>query len=223
MRTPLISAALLAAMFAGGIAFADETIGTIKSVDEAAQTVTLENGTVYTFDKKANTFEMLGGYLPGDKVTIEWALDGAIHKASAMSPDFAAGVTGKIKAVDEVKSTVTLENGTAYTFQNQKGEKAKLGGYKAGDEVTIIVTKQGGKEIGRSIASHSSAVVSGKVKAINEAERTVTLENGKVYSFQGKKGAEVHLGGFKVGDMVKIDVIDIGNSHLATAISPANG
>lgn len=223
MRAHLLSTAVLAALFAGGMAFADETIGTIKSVDEAANTVTLQDGTVYTFENTSGRHEMLGGYLPGDKVAIDWAMRGEVHAATAMSPDFAAGVTGKIKAVDDAASMVTLESGSVYTFQNAKGEKAHLGGFKPGDEVTIVVAKEGGKEIGRSIASHTSADVSGKVKAIDEVERTVTLEDGTIYSFQGEKGKEVHLGGFKVGDMVKIEAVNVGSSHIATAISAANG
>ena len=70
LRTSLISSTILAAMFAGGVAFADETFGTIKSVDDAAKTVTLGDGIVYQLNDKSMSYEIAGGYpLPGYGLT----------------------------------------------------------------------------------------------------------------------------------------------------------
>lgn len=87
MRTLHLSAALLAAMFAGGLAYAEETIDKIKSVDADAGTVTLEDGSFYTFNESKDRFNLLSGYKPGDAVKIEWeGMDGDAHRATEMSP-----------------------------------------------------------------------------------------------------------------------------------------
>ena len=221
MRKSILSATVLAAILAGGFAVADETNGTIKSVDDAAKTITLDNGIVYHFNDMSTHHEKLGGYLPGDEVTIVW--DGEQHEASAISPDFSGGVTGKIKAVNEADNTVTLDDGMVYTFKNDKGDKVNMGGFKAGDLVTILSTKEGDMNVGRSIATQTSAEVTGKVKAVDQTQRTVTLEDGKVYTFEGENGMKAELGGYKVGDMVTIDATDAGHTHWGNAISPANG
>ncbi|MCB2111039.1 MAG: DUF1344 domain-containing protein [Defluviimonas sp.] len=219
MKKSIFSAALLAAMFAGGFAFAEQTTGAIKSADEANHTVTLEDGTVFTFEKDAKFFEMLGGYRPGDKVTIDWSMVGDQHVATAMSPDFSAGASGKIKAIDEAAKTVTLEDGKVYTFQNSKGETVNLGGFKAGDEVTIIAVKEGDTNVGQAITAHSALEVTGKVKAVDEAAKTVTLEDGKVYTFDDAEKAKI--GGYKPGDMVKIIAVQVGHTNMGESISPA--
>ena len=223
MRTSILSATILAAMFTGGLALADVSTGAIKSIDEAGNTVTLANGTVYSFAENSQRHEMLGGYLPGDKVTIVWDKVGNLNEAQSMDPDFAAGVTGKIAEINEVEGFVTLDNGTSYHFKNDKGDKVSLGGFKKGDAVNIVAVSDGSTMIGRAISTQTSDQVTGKIKAIDQAEGTVTLDNGKVYVFNSDKADEAHLGSFKVGDMVKIEVTNVGNMHVGESITPANG
>ncbi len=222
MRAPLLSAALLAAMFTGSFAYAEQTTGAIKSIDESAKTVTLENGTVFTLGDNTSRHEMLGGYLPGDTVTIVWSMEGTSHSAQSISPDFSSSVAGKIKAIDEANMKVTLEDGQVYSFHNEKDEKVALGGFKVGDDVAIVSAKTGDMNDGRSIAAVVPAEVTGKVKAIDTTEKTVTLEDGMVYSFHSDKGENVHLDGYKAGDMVKILAITIGSTNWGRAISPAS-
>lgn len=221
LRTSLISSTILAALLAGGVAFADETFGTIKSVDDAAKTVTLGDGIVYQLNKDSMSYEMAGGYLPGDKVVID--ASGAKHDVVAIGPDFTHGVNGDVKAVDAAKKTVTLSDGEVYSFAAKSGAAVDLKTYKAGDEVTIVATKDGTTNAARAISGHSETDETGKVKAINESERLVTLESGAVYSFLGKDGKDVALGGFKAGEMVKIEAVDVGINHWGYAISKVKG
>lgn len=221
LRTSLISSTILAAMLVGGVAFADETFGTIKSVDDAAKTVTLGDGTVYQLNEKSMSYEMAGGYLPGDKVVVDAA--GAKHDVVSIGPDFTHGVNGDVKAVDAAKMPVTLSDGEAYNFAAKSGATVDLKTYKAGDEVTIVATKDGTTNAARAISGHSETDETGTVKAINESERLVTLESGAVYSFLGRDGKDVALGAFKAGEMVKIEAIDVGINHWGYAISEVKG
>lgn len=220
MKKSVFSAALVAAMFAGGFAQAAATSGTIKSIDNPAEAVTLENGVTYTFDQDMYRHPVLDGYRPGDKVTVVWSKMGDKHVALALSPDHSSGVAGKIKAVDPANRTVTLENGTVYTFDNVDGEDIDLSGFRAGDDVTIQAVTQGDKEMGRSIASTSSAEVTGKVQSADQGAMTLTLEDGTVYHFADDSGVDVS--GFLPGDMVKITALTLGTTHIARAVSSAN-
>ncbi len=221
MRKSLLSVTLLTAVFAGGFAFADETFGTIKSIDAAAKTVTLGDGIAYVMNDGTSRYEMVDGYLPGDKVVVAWA--GDKHEVSAIGPDFTHGMNGDVKAVNVAKNTVTLGDGVVYTFKDTKGAGVNLKTYKAGDEVTIVATKKGKTHIARAISGHSKTEETGKVKAINKAERLITLEDGTVYSFLGKDGETVALKEVKAGEMVKIKAINVGNNHWGYAISHVKG
>lgn len=217
MQKSLFSAAILAAVFGAGFAFAGQTTGTIKTVDDGAKTVTLEDGTVYSFNDTTDKNPLLGGYLTGDEVRIVWDMMGDKHEALAMSPDFSGAVNGKIKDVNAATDTVELEDGKTFSFRSQDGEKIDLSGFTTGNEVAILPLNEGGKEIGRSIATHHSDAVTGIIEAINAPEGHLTLKDGVVVKFDAE-----HLGsldGFKVGDNVKIDVFNVGSSHWGNAIA----
>lgn len=84
MRKTIFSTiTLVAALATAGAAMASPTVtmGTIKSLDAKALTVTLADGTVYQLPKgfKADTFK------PGEKVKITWELKGKAHEAAAMT------------------------------------------------------------------------------------------------------------------------------------------
>lgn len=84
MRSKLASALLLAgALGYGGAALAapTDTVGTIKSIDTAAISVTLDNGTVYMLPK---TFK-LADFKVGEKVKVQWDMLGTVHEATAMT------------------------------------------------------------------------------------------------------------------------------------------
>jgi len=68
---------------AGSAAFAtpSDTVGTIKSIDATAISVTLDNGTVYMLPK---TFK-LADFKVGEKVTVHWDILGTAHEATAMT------------------------------------------------------------------------------------------------------------------------------------------
>ncbi len=220
MRRSIISAAILATVLGSGAAFAGQTTGQIKAVDDATMTVTLANGTAYSFTDKTDRHDMLGGYRPGDNVTIVWDMVGDKHEALAMSPDFSGAVTGKISAVNAAENSVTLDDGTVFAFPKDAG-KVDLGGFKAGDEVGIVAITDGGNHMGRAIQSVHSAEMTGKLKAIDTSLKTVTLEDGTVVSFD--KDTHVSLGGYKVGDMVTLTGFKAGQHTWGTSMSPANG
>lgn len=209
MRASLISATLVAAMFSGSFALADVATGRIQAIDAATKTVTLTDGTAYTTTK-----DMLGGYLPGDSITIMW--DGESHHAVAISSNFLADSAGKIVAVDHSGKTVTLDNGKVYTFPSG----TDLAGYKVGDMATIVADSSGSTNAGRSISPHFSDETTGVVRAISAANNTITLADGKVFKFDS--GADVGLSGFRVGDMVKINATLDGNIYRGHGISAAN-
>lgn len=220
MRKSIISATILAAVLGSSAAFAGQTTGQIKAVDDAAMTVTLANGSAYTFNDKTDRYDMLGGYLPGDNVTIVWDMVGDKHEALAMSPDFSGAMIGKISAVNPSEESVTLEDGAVYSFLKDTG-KVDVGGFKAGDDVMIVATTDGGKHMGRAIQSVHSAEMTGKLKAIDTALKTVTLEDGTVVNFD--KDTHVALGGYKVGDMVTFTGFKAGQHTWGTSMSPAHG
>jgi hypothetical protein len=85
MRSKLIPAVLAASLAFGGAVFAasSEATGTIKAVDAKAMTVTLEDGTVYTFPASVK----LDGFKVGEKVTISWEMKGTAHEGSAIKAD----------------------------------------------------------------------------------------------------------------------------------------
>ncbi|MFZ1467917.1 MAG: DUF1344 domain-containing protein [Paracoccaceae bacterium] len=214
MRIQLYSAALLAAMFAGGVAQAEQTTGQVKSVDPVAMTITLEDGTVYTVQPDSKDHTRLTGYLPGDTVTLEWAMDGDKHLASAVSAETVKPVTGKVKSVDMTAHSVTLDDGMVYTFN---ADESHLGGLQAGDSVSILADTSGAGTNGRSIEVGGTHTVTGIVKTVDPASGKVTLMDSTVYTFD----KDTAIDGFKAGDNVTISADDVGGTHQGLSIGSA--
>jgi Cu/Ag efflux protein CusF len=220
MRTSLITATVLAALLTSGTAFAGQSVGAITSVDEAGKSVTLADGNVYTFGDTKDQYQMLGGYMPGDVVTILWDMKDGNHAALAMSPNFSDAVTGKISALNIGEKSITLDNGAVYSFLNND-ENVDIGGFQVGDDVRIIATTEGGNQVGRAIQSTYSSDMTGLVKAMDKVARTVTMEDGTIVNFENDTSAS--LDNFKVGDAVKVNSFKAGDIVWGTSISPANG
>ena len=49
-------------------------------------TVTLDNGTVYQVQDNTEHHNAVGGYLPGNMVTVVWEMQGQTHVLTAISP-----------------------------------------------------------------------------------------------------------------------------------------
>jgi Cu/Ag efflux protein CusF len=86
MRKTLLPLALVASLAATTGAFASSAVGTIKAIDTATYTVTLANGTQYTFPENADFKAKLADFKVGDEVTIDWALSGTGHDAVSIAP-----------------------------------------------------------------------------------------------------------------------------------------
>ena len=85
MRFKLIPAVLVASLAFGGavLAAASTATGPIKAIDAKTMTITLADGTVYTFPATVK----LAGFKVGEKVTITWDMKGTAHEASAIKAD----------------------------------------------------------------------------------------------------------------------------------------
>ncbi|MFZ5965139.1 hypothetical protein ACOXXX_19520 [Thalassococcus sp. BH17M4-6] len=223
MRTSIFSLVIAAAVFGAGFASAEQSVGTIQSLDDTARTVTLSDGVTYSFDDMTKAHEALVGFQVGDAVAINWDMVGQTHHARSIAPDFSAHVTGKVAAVDEAMKSVTLDNGVTYTFDNGSSKRTDLGGYRVGDEVSIVASSEGDMAVGHAIAPYHSAEVTGVVKSVDQAMHTVTLEDGQVYKFDMGTTSKTDLGGFRSGDKVSITVAKIGDTNWGRAISSANG
>ena len=83
MRSTIFSAVVALGLAVAGAAFAEptDTSGTITAIDTAAMTVTLDDGTVYSFPEAV----ALDGLTVGDAVTITWEAVGDKNEASGIS------------------------------------------------------------------------------------------------------------------------------------------
>ena len=85
MKSKLVPALVVASLAFGGAALAATTdaTGAIKAIDVKAMTVTLEDGTVYTFPAGVK----LDGFKVGEKVTIAWEMKGTVHEGASIKAD----------------------------------------------------------------------------------------------------------------------------------------
>lgn len=215
MRKSTISVAILAAVFGSSMAFAGVTTGIVQSA-LPGDSITLDNGTVYSLTDESSSHSVIDGFLPGDAVTIHWNMQGDAHDILAISPDFSNATSGQISAIDAGAGTVTLADGMSYNFTNGDGAAYDLTGYQVGDAVSIVPGADG---MGRSIAPDFSDGMTGAVQSVDAAAGTLTLADGTMFHFD-QDTAEA-LTGFVVGDMVRVEAHMVGGQHWATAISPA--
>lgn len=127
-------------------------------------------------------------------------------------------IVGKAKSIDHGTKTVTLEDGSAYKLGNNAEHRGILSGYLAGDAVKIVT--EGDTKHVITMGPDLSHAVSGKVKSVDVAAQSVTLENGVIYKFTSADKAA--LDGYRVGDRVKIMAHQVGTTHWGETISPAN-
>lgn len=128
--------------------FAASTTGRIATIDQAVNTVTLDNGVTYRFDIGADVENPLAGFRPGDVVSIVATDEGGEQLARSIASHVASDVTGKVATVNAAQSTVTLENGMTYMFD----QGTDIGGYKTGDAVRITALRVGTSMMGQAIS-----------------------------------------------------------------------
>lgn len=82
MRSKILPLVLVASMSFGAVAFAaaTDTSGTIKSIDEKAMTITLEDGTSYHLPAGFK----LADLKVGEKVVVSWEAKGDLKEASGV-------------------------------------------------------------------------------------------------------------------------------------------
>lgn len=83
MKTRILATMALAGLTMASAAFAaTTTVGTIKAINETAPSVTLSDGTVYTLTKDMK----LADFKVGDKISVQWEMNGTAHEVIAISP-----------------------------------------------------------------------------------------------------------------------------------------
>ena len=82
MRSNTLPLVLIASLGLGGIAMAasTDTTGVIKSIDEKAMTVALEDGTIYHLPAGYD----LKPFKVGEKVVVSWEMKGTLKEATAL-------------------------------------------------------------------------------------------------------------------------------------------
>lgn len=139
--------------FISPAATSGNTVGVIKSVDRATNTVMLENGKTYSFSKSDKNMSALSGLKAGDRAHIVWSGSGNMMNGQAISPASASTTdSGAIKAIDMAAMVVTLEDGNTYRFDNSEAHRGMFAGLKAGDKVTVTWAEAGHTRVGESIA-----------------------------------------------------------------------
>jgi len=217
MRRSLVSIAVLAMIGAGSAALAEDTIGTVKSVNETENLVTLRDGSSYTFDR-INTSSPLDGIQSGDTVHILWRPDGSGRTGIAINATSDLQAVGKIKSTDMANDTVTLNDGRTYHFEESEAIRSEIGAYHPGDTIRIAYHEEDGLLKGDSIGSTESHVADGVIKSIGA--NSVTLKDGTTYSFNESREPRHVLPEFKAGDHVRIVWAPSGTARMGEAISP---
>jgi Cu/Ag efflux protein CusF len=84
MKRILLPAVLVASVGLSGLAMAAPatTMGTIKSIDAAAKTLTLNDGTLYGLPTGFD----LSKLKVGEKVSVVWEMAGGKHAANSVTP-----------------------------------------------------------------------------------------------------------------------------------------
>jgi hypothetical protein len=115
----------------------------------------------------------------------------------------AATVTGKITEIDAPTQKVTLDNGVTYSFGNSDQANC-LRGFLPGDAVRIDYSEVGEGMEGRTIRSTDVFQSVGKIAGIDASAHKVMLDNGQSFIFEESDFKGGNLGGYAVGDQVRI-------------------
>lgn len=89
MLNKIVPFALIATLGLGSAAQALTDVGTIASVNTVSDTVTLTDGTTFSF-KDEDYADRLKSFKPGDQVSVSWHHVGTAMEANAISPVNAA-------------------------------------------------------------------------------------------------------------------------------------
>jgi hypothetical protein len=223
MRKQLLSATLMSSLIFGGAALAEETLGTIVSIDPAGNAVTLNDGNEYVFADSASDNDggpLLAGYSVGDMVMVNWTMQGDRRVARSIGGSAAVSEMGVIADIDTAGRTVTLADGRMFSFPDRDGAEAPdISGFTVGDSVEITAAMEGDGMVGLSIASAVSTQVTGTVAAMDEGEFSVTLDDGNTYVFPTEMNDR--LRNFAVGDMVTITAVETGTDMMMQGLSIA--
>jgi len=223
MRKQLLSATLMSSLIFGGAALAEETLGTIVSIDPAGNAVTLNDGNEYVFADSASDNDggpLLAGYSVGDMVMVNWTMQGDRRVARSIGGSAAVSEMGVIADIDTAGRTVTLADGRMFSFPDRDGAEAPdISGFTVGDSVEITAAMEGDGMVGLSIASAVSTQVTSTVAAMDEGEFSVTLDDGNTYVFPTEMNDR--LRNFAVGDMVTITAVETGTDMMMQGLSIA--
>lgn len=218
----IILAAALTLVGASVAAQADTAIGRIIKVDPANDMVTLSDGRTYDFNE-TDSAHWLSGFLAGDAVKVNFIQSGDKLQGQAIVSTSGFQTVGKIAKIDPATYSVALENGHVFNFDQTKQAREELATFKVGDKVQIAFDREsGGVMRGRAIAGTTADEVTGVIKSVDVGGGSVTLENGKTYSFETSRprGTEL-LTGYLAGDHVSIILSPDGKGVVAEAISPS--
>src|SRR5262245_48116933 len=107
MRKLSFSVAVAALLVSGSVAYADdELVSMIKAVDRNANTVTLLNNTAYKLPDNVKATDLKNGQVV--RITFKVGVN------TATSLTMGQSTVGTVKSVDEVKGSVTLDDGKTY-------------------------------------------------------------------------------------------------------------
>lgn len=187
MRKIVLPLALASLAGISGSALAADTMigGTVKSYDQSAHRLTLENGATYTLPSSAKNMQ----FKAGDMVQLQAASGGTT--ANMIEPI----IQGKVRSLKPAAHTLTLGNGKTYRLP-QNFDAASV---KAGENVGVVISDgaAGSKE---PTASQVFKLAEGRIKSFDPATGKVTLSDGQTY-FLPKGGTYSTL---KVGQNVTI-------------------
>ncbi|TCP40025.1 DUF1344 domain-containing protein [Rhodovulum marinum] len=220
MQTKLVPLTLVALISASSAALAEHSIGYVQSVDQGSNTLTLSDGSSYTFNRN-NTQSPLSGLTHGDTVDVLWQHVGGGREGRAISPVSGLQAVGTLQSADPAGNSVTLTDGRMFHFPDSTDTNTVLASLKPGDVVHIAFHDGSGRLLGDSIGTTGADHATGTIASVTND--TVTLSDGSSYSFADTHGAHDKLADFKAGDRVDILWVQSGDSRTGASISPANG
>lgn len=128
---------------------------------------------------------------------------------------------GTIAEVSGITGDVTLENGMAFRFDDDRADRLET--FKPGDRVSIDWIAVGDLKEGRQISPVGDAAseLTGVVAEASDITGWVTLANGTKIDFTD--AGMVGLDNYRPGDRVAIQYVTVGDDMQGLNISPATG